>query len=170
MALSKLVDFLDRNEIRYVTVTLSPAYTLREMMAAERIAGKPLCRSKLVLLDNEAAMAVLPENEEIDRRQLQQFTGAHVRQVDDEEARTIFPDCEPGAVPPFGNLWNMKTIVTDSVAEDEEIAFAAGSRREMIKMNYADYQRLVRPRVLVFSRKVRHARGKRKSIKTDGWQ
>jgi Ala-tRNA(Pro) deacylase len=170
MALDKLVDFLDRNDIRYVTITLSPAYTHDEMVAADRIAGKPLCKSKLVLTGNELALAVLPDDEEIDFNRLQKFTGAHVREVDDEESRTIFPDCEAGTVPPFGNLWNMKTMVADSVAEDEEIAFAAGSRRKIVKMHYDDYQRLVGPRVVVFSRKTPYGKGKKRTIKTNGWQ
>jgi Ala-tRNA(Pro) deacylase len=63
----------------------------------------------------------------------------------------LFPECELGAMPPFGNLYDMPVFAASSLAEDEEIAFNAGSHRELVKMKYEDFARLVRPQVKKFS-------------------
>ena len=56
-----------------------------------------------------------------------------------------FPDCDTGAMPPFGNLYGMKVFVEQSLREDDEIAFNAGTHSELIRLTYADYERLVHP-------------------------
>jgi len=151
MALEKLTEFLDQNHIRYMTILHSPAYTSQEIAEAARIPGKVLAKSVLVKFDDELAMAVLPASYQIDFKRLKELTGEDVVLAAEDEFKDKFPQCEIGAMPPFGNLWNMQVWVSESIAEDEEIVFEAGSHRELIRMNYKDFERLVRPQVMPFS-------------------
>jgi Ala-tRNA(Pro) deacylase len=102
----------------------------------------------MVTLDGRMAMAVLPASRKISFESLQQATGAGDVQLAGEQAfRDIFPGCEVGAMPPFGNLYGMEVYVSKRLAEDKEIAFNAGSHTELIRMDYADFERLVQPKI-----------------------
>ncbi|HEQ60286.1 MAG TPA: YbaK/EbsC family protein, partial [Firmicutes bacterium] len=98
-------------------------------------------------------MAVLPASRRLDLSALQQTLGSeeHPRLAGEKEFGELFPDCELGAEPPLGNLYGLPVVVAQSLAEDEEIAFNAGTHREMIKMAYADFARLVQPKVGVIA-------------------
>jgi len=151
MALEKLTEFLDQNHIRYMIILHSPAYTSQEIAEVARIPGKVLAKSVLVKFDDELAMAVLPASYQIDFKRLKELTGKDVVLAEENEFKDKFPGCETGAIPPFGNLWNMQVWVSESITEDEEIVFEAGSHRELIRMNYKDFERLVRPQAMPFS-------------------
>ena len=100
------------------------------------------------------AMAVLPASYRVDLKQLKISSGADKVEISHEhEFRNKFPDCEVGAMPPFGNLYGMDVYVAKSLAEDEEIAFNACSHNELIKMKYKDFDNLVKPKILIFSAK-----------------
>jgi Ala-tRNA(Pro) deacylase len=95
------------------------------------------------------AMAVLPADDRVDRDLLKQAAGADVVELASEsEFRDLFSNCQLGAMPPFGNLWDMKVFVDERLTEDEEIAFNAGSHSELVRLAYADFERLVRPQVV----------------------
>jgi len=78
----------------------------------------------------------------------------HVELASEGEFKGYFPACDVGAMPPFGNLYEMDVYVSDALAEDVEIAFSAGSHSELIRLAYADYERLVQPKVASFSTRV----------------
>jgi len=93
-------------------------------------------------------MAVLPANRKIILQDLREVTGAdQVKFVAEEDFKMKFPECEPGAMPPFGNLYGMDVYVSRLLAEDEEIAFNAGSHTELMRLAYKDFERLVRPKL-----------------------
>lgn len=97
-------------------------------------------------------MAVLPASHKVDLDVLKKETGAkNVRLATEEEFKDLFPGCELGAMPPFGNLYDMEVYVAEKLTDNEEIAFNAGSHSELIKVSYKDFETLVRPRVLKFS-------------------
>jgi Ala-tRNA(Pro) deacylase len=147
-----LRDFLDRNEIRYVTITHSPAYTAQGIAASAHIPGRELAKTVMVKLDGRLAMAVLPASKRVDLDHLRQVAKAKRAELCDEtEFKDAFPGCEVGAMPPFGNLYGMEVYVEETLKEDEEIAFNAGSHTELIRLAYSDFERLVKPRVLEFS-------------------
>jgi len=151
MSLQKLRDFLDAEKVKYVTITHSPAFTAQEIAAAAHIPGKEMAKTVMVKVDREMAMVVLPASMKVDFNRLLDATGA--QEVDlarEREFRDMFPDCELGAMPPFGNLFGLRTFVAEELTEDEEIAFNAGSTTEVIKLAYRDFERLVKPRVLPF--------------------
>jgi Ala-tRNA(Pro) deacylase len=152
MPLQKLKKFLDDNGVKYVTISHSKAYTALEIAEKAHIPGKDLAKTVMVKLDGRTAMAVVPASEHIDLEKLAATTGAEEAILcDEKEFENLFPDCETGAMPPFGNLYDMGVYVSDSLAEDEEIAFNAGSHTELVRLAYDDFARVVEPKVAVFS-------------------
>jgi len=155
MPVRRLKEFLDSQQIKYVTISHSPAFTAQQIAAAAHVPGKELAKTVMVLVDGKMAMAVLPASLRVDLDHLQEIIGARRIELADERSfRDKFPECEVGAMPPFGNLYGMDVYVADSLAEDDEIAFNAGSQTELIRMAYADFERLVKPKVLAFTARV----------------
>ena len=152
MPVRKLKEFLDRENIKYVSIVHSTAYTAQEVAASAHITGKELAKTIIVALDGQMAMAVLPANRKIVLQDLRDVTGSDkVKFASEEEFKAKFPDCETGAMPPFGNLYGMDVYAADSLSQNEEIAFNAGSHTEVIRMAYKDFERLVKPKVLSFT-------------------
>lgn len=155
MPARKLRAFLDENGIKYLSVRHSPAFTAQEIAASAHIPGKDLAKAVVVKLDENLVLAVLPASYRVDFELLKAVSGAkRVDLADESEFRDRFPGCEVGAMPPFGNLYGMETYVADALAEDDEIAFNAGTHTELIRMPYRDFERLVRPKVLHFAARV----------------
>ena len=103
-------------------------------------------------INDKMAMAVLPASYKIDFEALMSVTGSdNIDLASEEEFKYMFPDCEIGAMPPFGNLYDLDVYVAKTLAEDEEISFNAGTHSELIRMTYKDFERLVKPKVLKFS-------------------
>lgn len=152
MPARKLRQFLDDQHIPYVSVSHSPAYTAQEVAESTHIPGWELAKVVMVKVDGELAMAVLPANRKVVLNDLRELTGAaRVEFATEDEFKDRFPDCEIGAMPPFGNLYDMDVFVAPGLAADEEIAFNAGTHTEVIKMAYRDFERLVQPKVSSFS-------------------
>jgi Ala-tRNA(Pro) deacylase len=152
MPVEKLKNFLDENEIKYVSVRHSKAYTAQEVAESAHVPGRAMAKVVIVELDGELAMAVLPANRKIVLQDLREVTGCdQVRFASEEKFQSRFSDCEIGAMPPFGNLYGMEVFVAESLAENDDIAFNAGSHEEIIKLDYADFERLVRPKVTSFT-------------------
>ena len=146
MPVSRLKEFLDSHNIRYVTISHSPAYTAQGIAASAHVKGKELAKTVMIKIDGNMAMAVLPAPLKVDFDLLKSATGTDdVVLAGEEEFRDMFPGCEVGAMPPFGNLYGMDVYVAESLAEDDEIAFNAGSHTELIKLSYADFESLVQP-------------------------
>jgi Ala-tRNA(Pro) deacylase len=154
MPAKKVKTFLDDHEIRYITINHSTAYTAQEVAALTHIKGKELAKTVIVKIDGTMAMAVVPASYRVDISRLRAVTGAtDIELATEEEFKGMFPECDAGAMPPFGNLYDMKVYVAQSLADDESIAFAAGSHSEVIRLAFADFERLVKPRILQFSTK-----------------
>lgn len=152
MALKKLKEFLDAQNIKYMTISHSLAYTAQAIATLTHTPGKELAKTVIVKINDELAMAVLPASCQIDIVRLQGATGAKVISIAKEkEFKDRFAECEVGAMPPFGNLYNMPVFVDESLTQDKEIAFNAGSHRELVRLAYEDFERLVKPTVLKFS-------------------
>jgi Ala-tRNA(Pro) deacylase len=152
MPAQKLKDFLDRHDVKYVTLRHSLAYTAQEIAASAHIVGKELAKTVMVKVDDKMAMAVLPASYKVSFDLLKQAAGASkVELANEQEFRDMFPESEIGAMPPFGNLYGMEVFVDESLSEDEEIAFNAGSHSELVKLAYRDLERLVKPKVARFA-------------------
>ena len=152
MPTQKLQDYLDQNEIRYVTISHSPAYTAQRIAELTRIPGKELAKTVIVKIDDKFAMAVLPASRRVNLRHMQEAIGADdVTLSSEEEFRELFPDCEVGAMPPFGNLYDMGVYVAEQLTEDDEIAFNSGTHSELVQMSYRDFANLVTPQVVALT-------------------
>jgi Ala-tRNA(Pro) deacylase len=152
MPITKLREYLDEHKIKYLSISHSQAFTSQEIAASAHVPGKELAKTVIVRIDGEVAMAVLPASYQINFDLLAEQLGTSTAELAGEkDFQELFPACELGAMPPFGNLYGMKVYVTESLAEDEEITFNAGSHTELIKMSYRDFESLVKPRVLKFS-------------------
>src|SRR5215470_4258635 len=152
MPVKKLKEFLDKEGIRYVSIVHSPAYTAQEVAASAHITGRELAKTVIVELDREMAMAVLPANRKIVLQDLREVTGSdQVKFASEDEFKKRFPDCEPGAMPPFGNLYGMEVYLAASLPQNQEISFNAGSHTEVIRLAFKDYERLVKPKVVSFT-------------------
>jgi Ala-tRNA(Pro) deacylase len=148
MPVRKLKEFLDSHKIKYVVISHSPAYTAMEVAQSAHIPGKDLAKVVMAVLEGRTCMAVMPATRKLDLERLRQAADAsEARLATEDEFRKLFPECETGAMPPFGNLYGMEVFVSSQLAEDREIAFNAGSHTEVVKLTYADYERLVQPKV-----------------------
>ena len=154
MPAQKIKDFLDDKKVKYVSITHSLVYTAQEIAASAHIRGKGLAKTVLVKVDGKMAMTVLPASYKVDFDMLKEALGSDdVRLSNEQEFKDRFPGCEVGAMPPFGNLYDMETYVAASLVEDEEIAFNAGTHKELIRMEYSDFEKSVKPKILRFSTK-----------------
>lgn len=152
MPAKQLKEFLDGGQVKYVTVQHSLAYKAQEIAASAHIPGNRLAKTVMVKIDGKMAMAVLPGSEKVDLDALERATGAKTVELASElEFKDRFPECEVGAMPPFGNLYGMQVFAAKSLASDE-IAFNAGSHTELIRMSYKDFERLVQPQLVELSR------------------
>ena len=146
MPAEKLKKFLDDNKVKYVSIKHSLAYTAQEIAASAHIHGRELAKTVIVKLDGKPAMAVLPASRRIDTDRLRRAALARsVELATERELEDLFPGCALGAMPPFGNLYDMKVYADAVLAKDEEIAFNAGSHTELIRMAYKSFEGLVNP-------------------------
>jgi Ala-tRNA(Pro) deacylase len=154
--LKKLTQFLDSHSTRYVVVIHSPAYTAQEVAARAHVPGRELAKTVMAKLDGTMTMLVLPASSMVNFTALRQEAGAAKAELATEgEFKGLFPECEVGAMPPFGNLFGIPVLVDRALLEDEEIAFNAGTHKELVRLAYADFARLVQPRVMSFGIKKR---------------
>ncbi len=155
MPVNKLKRFLDENKVRYVTISHSSAYTAQEIAAATHIPGKSMAKVVMAKVDGRMTMVVLPAAYRVDLNLLKKATGASTVELATEgDFKPLFPDCETGAMPPFGNLYGLPVIVAESLTGTKEIAFNAGTHTEVVKLDFADFERLVKPNVLKFAEHV----------------
>lgn len=148
----RFTDLLETQHIPYSLITHQKAFTARQIAAQSHVAPQELAKSVIVKLDNELAMVVLPASHHVNIAALATATGAGTaRLAHESDFKRCFPDCEVGAMPPFGNLYNIPVIVDESLTKDKEIAFNCGSHEELLRMSYEDFAKLVKPKVLRFA-------------------
>ena len=152
MPSKKLKAFLDENKVKYISIQHSSAYTAQEIAAIAHIPGKDLAKTVIIKIDGKMAMAVLPASYKVSFDNLKSALGVNeVRLAYEQEFMDKFPDCEVGAMPPFGNIYGLEVFVAESLAEEEEIAFNACNHTELIKMSFSDFEKLVKPKRIKFS-------------------
>ena len=152
MPVAKLKEFLDSNHVKYVSIAHSVAYTAQEIASVTHIPGKELAKVVMVKIDGNLVMAVVPASRQVDLDRLRVLAeGKTVSLAGEKEFKDRFPDCETGAMPPFGELYGIPVYVDSSLAEDEDIAFNAGTHRELIRLSYQDFVRLAAPAVGSFA-------------------
>ena len=152
MAAMNFKNFLNSCGVKYVTIEHSPAYTALETAASAHVSGRDFAKTVIVEIGSEMAMVVLPANRKIVLSDLQEMLAdQNVKLATEDDFIKRFPDCELGAMPPFGNLYGLPVYVAQRLAEEPEIAFNAGTHREVIKMSFAAFAELVQPTVVDFA-------------------
>ena len=152
MPVAKLKEFLDQNRVKYVSLRHSTAYTAQEIAASAHVKGRTMAKTVVVKLGGKLALAVLPAKYHVSLEKLKAVCGAASAELaTEEEFIKAFPGCETGAMPPFGNLFGLAVYVDETLSRGEEIAFNAGSHTELIQLAYADFARLVVPKVARFA-------------------
>ena len=156
MPSKKLKEFLDTNKVKYVSISHSSAYTAMEIAALAHVPGKDLAKTVMIKVNGHMAMVVLPATHMIKMDLLKKAVGNdNIRLATEQEFKDKFPDCEVGAMPPFGNLYNIEVFASSALKDDEEIVFNAGTHTELIKLSYKDFERLVNPKVADISYKTK---------------
>lgn len=149
MPLARLKAFLDSHKVKYLVISHSLAYTAQGIAALAHIPGRELAKTVILKADGAMLMAVLPASCQVDLPLLRKVLNAKTVELATElEFKDRFPDCDTGAMPPFGILYDMVVFADEALAHDKEIAFNAGSHRELVRMEWGDFERLVQPRVM----------------------
>ena len=152
MPVAQLKQFLDTNKVQYVTITHSPAHTAQTIAESAHVAGKEMAKAVMLKVDGKMVMAVLPAPYLVDVALLREALDAKtVELATEREFRDLFPDCELGAMPPFGHLYGLPVYMADVIREQDSIAFNAGNFRELIRLSMRDFERLSGARVLHFA-------------------
>ncbi|MDD2762588.1 MAG: YbaK/EbsC family protein [Opitutaceae bacterium] len=152
MPATKLKEFLNSRGVKYVSIQHSPAYTAQEIAASAHVSGRDFAKTIIIKINGAMAMVVLPASRRLVLSDLREVLETdRIKLATEEEFKGAFPDCELGAMPPFGNLYGMPVYVAASLAEESEITFNAGTHTDAIKMAYRDFEQLVRPQIIDFA-------------------
>ncbi|MGH8557036.1 MAG: aminoacyl-tRNA deacylase [Methylococcales bacterium] len=152
MPAERLKNFLDQQGLKYLSISHSMAFTAVEIAKSSHIQSKEMSKTLVVSIRGEPAITVIPAVQKFDLNILKEALDTEqVELTAEHKFSKLFPDCEAGAMPPFGNPYGMETYVDERVTEQESIAFNAGSHSEVIKMLYHDYERLVAPRFVILA-------------------
>lgn len=143
-----LKEFLDNHHVKYTSINHSPGFTMPEVAAAAHISGKHLAKTVIVKIGNQLAMVVIPANEHVNFGALKQIAGVNADLAKESDFKSKFPECEVGAMSPFGNLYDMPVYVSSQLVNYDDIVFNAGSHSELLKLAYRDFERLVHPKVI----------------------
>ncbi len=153
--LSELRELLDRNQVKYSYTAHPVAYTARELASAEHVPAREVAKTVVFLSEQGYGMAVLPADSVVDLEQLRLGLGlSRLRLATEKELGELFPSCELGAMPPVGSLFGLPVYVDSRMAAEGTITFNAGTHRDVIHMQYRDFERVIHPAVAPFARKV----------------
>lgn len=152
MVTTSLKDYLDEHKVAYEVISHMPAFTAQCIADLTHTPGRELAKAVIVNLDHRLIMAIVPAMYRVDLAALKRATHAKAAEIAPEEDFYMrFPDCETGAMPPFGNLYGLTVFADESLTQDKYITFNAGTHREVIRMSWDDYVRLVEPKVIRFA-------------------
>ena len=154
MPLQKLIDYLEENQVKFTRIIHSTAYSAQVIAHRAHISGNMLAKT-IVLKDNDGqfVMAVVPANYQVDLDEISHFHHKPLVLASEDEFRSLFPGCETGGMPPFGNLFGLPVFVSESLARSEDMVFNAGNHRELLQIHFNDFNALVKPTIAAFSRK-----------------
>ena len=149
MATNRLFQYLDEHHVKYVSIRHSQAFTAAEVAVSAHVPARSFAKTIIIKIEDVPEMLVLPASRRILIHELREMLETeHVKLASEREIRELFPDCELGAMPPFGPLYGMKVHVTAGLTQEKEITFNAGTHTETITMAYADFEKLVQPAII----------------------
>ncbi len=150
--LRRLKEVLDRAKISYEVYNHPRAFTAQEIAATQHITGRAMAKVVILNVDGSLVMAVLPSNRLVDLELAKAGLAAtNVSLATEEQFATIFPECELGAMPPFGNLFGLPVIVDPALERYESIFFNAGNHLQTVRLKYRDFKLLVKPDMITLT-------------------
>jgi len=145
-------EFLQQRGVRFSMLDHQPTYTAQRLAQAVHVSGDEVAKAVLLRADDGYVLAILPATRTVDFARVGQLTGAAIIELATEiECGDCFPDCELGALPPFGSKYGLRTLVDRKLTEDEEIVFEGNNHHEAIRMKLRDYLDIERPTIGDFS-------------------
>lgn len=148
----KVKAYLDGAGVKYDVIEHPIVYTAQEIAAVTHVKGKELAKAVIVKADGEIVMLALPATRKINFETLKGILGSEsMALAKEEDFVSLFPDCETGAMPPFGKLYNIPVIVDQSLNEDKDVVFNAGTHHDIIRISFEDFKRLESPRIAAFT-------------------
>ena len=149
MFIDKLRQYLDHYKVDYTTSSHPLTYTAQETAEASHVSGQNFAKTVMARIDGQLSMLVLPAKYQVDFTRLGEALGTtDIYLVPEEEFSDEFPDCEVGAMPPFGNLYGMPVYIACSLAEDDYITFNAGTHTDTLTLDFEDFELLVKPKIV----------------------
>lgn len=155
----RLTDCLEENKVHYETLHHPEAVTAQRIAQAEHVKGRHHAKVVMIQAGGEHLMAVLPADHQIDLEKFGKAIGKPASLGTEAEFKSLFPDCAVGAMPPFGNLYNVPTYVDRRLAQEDYIVFEAGTHADAIKVSYRDYEKIVKPQVKDLAIKIQPMKG-----------
>ncbi len=157
MAIAESIgNFLKRERVPYTILRHRAAYTAQQEAEVTHVKGRHWAKIVVCFADSEPIQAVLPADLMVDLERLGTLARAHtVRLATEAEMVKLYPECEPGAMPPFGPLYGQRVFADTSLAGDPEMAFNAGTHTDAICMHYNDFAEIIRPSVGAFATALR---------------
>jgi len=144
-----IFEFLDESRVPYKVLEHRPVFSAQRLAQIEHEPGRFVAKPVIVKADGRFLMCVLPADAKIDLETLKgQLRAESTELANEEDIARLFPDCEVGAEPPFGNLFHLDTVMDKALEKDDHIVFRAGSHTKAVRLDMADYRRLVHPKVL----------------------
>jgi Ala-tRNA(Pro) deacylase len=142
----KLKRFLGERGVRYEVIDHPLAYAASDVARTSHIGPRMLVKAVVVDADGKPWMVAVAATQKVNLRKVAEALGVrHARLEKESDLAVLFGDCEPGAMPPFGNLYGMKVVADPVLDMDREIAFNAGDHTTVVKMAFEDFERLVQP-------------------------
>jgi len=153
--LSRILEYLDQNKVAYSHHAHPTAYTARELASTEHVPTREVAKTVVFVEENGYGMAVLGADCAVDMYELRMLLGQpRLRLATELELMKLFPECELGAMPPFGSLFHMPVYIDSRLAGEEMIEFNAGTHRDVVRLRFRDYESLVKPIIVNFARVV----------------
>jgi Ala-tRNA(Pro) deacylase len=149
----RLKTHLESANVSYALVTHVPARSAQYAAEVLHVSGKEVAKTVALRAGKHVLLAVLPASYHVNLDKLAAVVGAPIELLSERECYMLFPDCQPGAIPPFGELYSLPVYLEDALAEDLEITFSAGTLSDCIRMGNADFVHLAKPRVCSFAEK-----------------
>ncbi|MDP6453247.1 MAG: YbaK/EbsC family protein [SAR202 cluster bacterium] len=145
--------YLEMNDVEYQSHQHPEVFTAQEVAEIEHVPGQLVAKVVVVFADDEMVMLALPADHKVNLKDLAEAVGARdVRLAYEDEFADRFSDCEIGAMPPFGAMYDIPVFVDSSLTEDDTIYVQAGTHTETLSLSYSDYERLEKPKVCAFAR------------------
>ncbi len=153
--ITDLLRYLQSNKVEFQVLEHDPAFSAHDVAAVSHVPESEMAKAVLIKIDDHFWMAVLRADQRINPQMIRRVFGAkNVQLAHEKDLGMLFPDCQIGAMPPFGNLYGLPVLIEERLADDEDILFSACTHTKSIRMKFKDFRHLAKPVVAGFAEQV----------------